>query len=582
MTERATRGSGSTGRIIGIMALLLLVGSAAQGQFIVQPMKVEISLTPGRRHWRDIVLENTSQSTSHVVDLRIADMTQIPDGIWTNIEPDTQITQGPNGEKWALVETADQQMTRVDISKMRSCADWLELPTYSVDLPPFQREKVRMRIDVPVGTRGCYSAAIMAKSFLGLQEAEGMTSAVMLEFLIPVIIEVKGHPMRSDINLEGMGLEFRPQTMLENAATIVTLGIKNEGGTYSRLNGYTRIWGQWGGHWQKITDVKFMETGILPGVKLRLKQDVGRPLPSGQYKIEGFLFVDGYPAKGLSDELSFAGDPRVRSVKVDAALDLNPGDVFIETMPGQQRAGSLTVGNASEETVKVDVEVTLPEHMVSAAVGSLRGDSFGCTDWLEVSPKQFELGGRQRKNVRIISRMPKSGTPHPYCYATIKLTATYADGQGAGVTEARVCVQERNTPGTPDIKGIRMSLAEAAPGRYLVTARFGNFGDTHVLPSCRALLTGLDGSTLSKRMVLASQTWDQTGMMMPLETRNFTGVLDLADVPTGRYRLTAILSHDRGGAVQRQTVLDVTKPGEFKVVEELPVSDFGGATLIEL
>ena len=74
-----------------------------------------------------------------------------------------------------------------------------------------------------------------------------------------------------------------------------------------------RIWQQTQGHWRKTADLTLPENGIIPGVTLNLKQDLGVLLPNGKYKIEGYLYVDGRRGNGVNKEIDFAGDPARRS-----------------------------------------------------------------------------------------------------------------------------------------------------------------------------------------------------------------------------------------------------------------------------
>ena len=75
---------------------------------------------------------------------------------------------------------------------------------------------------------------------------------------------------------------------------------------------------------------------------------------------------------------------------------------------------------------------------------------------------------------------------------------------------------------------------------------------------------------------------EQRGIMLPLEKRNFTGVLDVSTVPDGIYRLTVVLTGANGESAQGQTALRVVQSAERKVVEVLNLEDVGGATTIEL
>ena len=571
--------SRSLAPIIGIMVVVLLTGGSAFGQFLVQPMKMEMSLPPGRRAWPEIIIENTSDAARQV-DLRIVDISQDPNGIWVPIEPDAKVTEDGSGARWVWAGSEDNKI-RLDISKMQSCQGWLHVDSDSVQIGPYGRLTVRVRVDVPPGKRGYYSAAILASSLLA-PGGSGFSTAVVLEFLIPVIIEVQGRPEPSNIKLTDVGLQFRHRTVDKPPATLVSVDIENLGGTYSRLTAMARVWSQLGGHWRLITEKEYPETGILPGINLHLLADVGRPLPSGQYKVEALLYVDGRRSPLFSKEFAFEGDQRISILHGDAAIDLDPREVLIEAIPGATRSGRLAVFNGSEEKVDVEVEVSLPEHMVNAVYGNLRGPDFDCSDWVKVSPQRFTLHGKRRQNLRILCSMPKTGLLHPNFYATLTMRTRWPDGQTAGTTKARLCVVNKKGQGNPRIMNQQLTLSESSPNHYLVTARFSNIGDTHVLPDCRAVLSIVDdvANTPRARFLLSSEK--RRGIMLPLEKRNFTGVLDVSRVPPGMYRLTVILTGENGESAQGQTAVRVVETTERKVVEVMNVEEVGGATTVEL
>jgi len=558
-------------RIIGIMTIVLLAGGSAFGQFIVQPMKVETSVHAGRRVTTKLAVENLSEDTAEIVDLRLVDMSQDPSGVWQSIEPDASVTEDPNGARWVTVGT-EQDPLQIDVSKLRSCQKWLRLETDVIELDPLQRKEIGLQIRVPGGTRGYYCAALLAQTRFRPTEG-GVHASVILQFLIPVIIEVQGPVMRHDIKVTGIDLEYRPQQELRQAATLVTLGVANTGGTYNRLVGKARVWGQMGGHWRKITDTDFIDTGIIPGVTLNLKEDVGRPLPSGTYRITGVLYVDGRRSQTVQEVIEYDGDKRIVDVPTDAAMDLDPGELTIETMPGAVRGKPMKVINASDENVIVDVELAMPDEMRHAAIvdargRTVRGDQMGCVEWLDVVPRQFTLQGHTSRNLRVTARMPKSENPFPNYYAAVRFKARYPDGQTAGSTVGRVYVTTRGVESEPRILGKLLTLGESAPGRYFVTAHFSNSGNSHVLPRCRAALTMMPSRMLRKRIDLSGEAYEKGGgSMLPCETRKFSGVLDVGDILPGTYRLTAILEYGVGLSQQVQKSIEVTEQnGQKKVV----------------
>jgi len=558
--QSSFEGKAVMARIIGVLVIILAAGGSAFGHFIVQPMKMVVPVTAGRRVPLEVSIENTANDKTDNVSLKIADIAQDANGIWQIIEPDSTF----------------------DKSRLRSCQSWLHLAGDSVEVRPLARVPIRLYVDVPVGTRGYYCGALVASALMQTEKTDGVTTAMVLEFVVPIIINVQGRPMPQKIQLTNADLQFRPQSMNSSAGTFAALTVKNDGGTYSLLKAYSRVWGKLGGHWRKVADVEYPgDISIIPGAEFTIRRDIGRPLPGGEYKVEGYLYVDGAPADDIRREFEFKGDTRVRPgpVQPGIALDLDTRQLSLETVPGQTRIGTILVVNASDEQVAVDVTAGLPEHMESTVWENIRGDQFACTDWLQVTPTQFTLQGRQRQNLRIVSSMPASANQANY-YAMISLSAKFPDGQEGGKTNAYVCVTNKSAPQLVRVVGFPVNLAELTSGRYIATARFGNFGDTHIQASCQGVLTAWGTNELYTKMVMESV--GEGGAMLPLETRPFNGVLDIAGVPAGRYRLTAILIHGKGETAQSQTVVEIMDTAEGKALKQLDLSTVGGAVPITL
>ena len=568
-------------RLIGAMAIVLLAGSSAFGQFIVQPLKVVTPVPAGRRVPIELVLENTTNNTTQNVSLRLVDVTQDANGVWQGIEPDAVPIEGPNGTTLVNVGSEDRP-NLVNISNLRSCQSWLrivqadERGSRNLEVLPTHRMPIQLLIDVPSDKRGFWCAALLAQANLGQQVVEGMSSNVVLEFLVPIILSVVGRPEPQGVQLTDVGLEFEPQSERGPAATYVTLSVKNTGGTYSMIKGLGRVWGKFNGHWKKLADREFPnDISIIPGAEFRIRTDVGVALGAGDYKVEGYLFVDAKQGPGVSKELAFKGDPRVRGPgKGAAALDLAKWEVFIYAQPGQTRSESLQVANASDEAVNVDLSVDLPDCMKDKVAGDVRGDQFDCAQWLKVSPTKFSLEPRASINLSVQSSMPNDAT-NPSYYAMVRLRSVYVDGEQGGQTDFRVCIQNTKAPGNVLVQALPVRLAESSPGRYLVTSHFGNYGTIHLQPTCVAYLTSVSTSAGSgeivKKFSMSNDTLSQSGLMLPLETRQFTGVMDVSGVPSGSYRLTAVLTPEKGGAVQKQIGIEVTTTANGKLVRTLEI-----------
>ncbi len=580
---------GPLARGIGILSVILAACGSAFGQFMIQPMRIDVATYPNSRPVTTFAIENQNPDAPATIDLRLVDMTQDSSGMWQTIEPDAQVVADPNGARWVDVGT-ENQPNRVDISRLRSCLGWLRIDEDVVELNPIQRKVMNLWISIPVGVQGHYCAALIAQTRLGEDNDTGIRTPVLLQFIVPIIINVQGRTMRDEIKLFDVGLTFQEAVDATPSATLVTLGVNNDGKTYARLIGATSVYGEVGGHWQKITELRYPETSIIPGVKINLQQDIGRPLPSGKYRILGALYVNGRRTDTISKEINFAGDDRFTEATSDAAVVLDPREMSIEVIPGAMRTTILKVSNASEDPVTVDAALVLPDHMTSRAMtdeagNNLRGQDFSCVDWVTVEPMQFTLRGYGRQNVKIVSRMPNLPNLLPNYYATIKLRATYADGQHGGTSEGLVYLNTKGVAGTPRVVGTQLTLSPSTTSRYIVTASFSNIGNTHVLPRCRVLLTevaaGIAGA-MFRDVPMSSEIFGQSGNMLPLETRQFTAVLDVSSVPAGTYYVTAVMQYAQGAVAQRQTAVRISDEGGAKSVEVVSLDTVGGPTQIQL
>ncbi|HON93960.1 MAG TPA: hypothetical protein PK373_07355 [Sedimentisphaerales bacterium] len=528
--DAVRRGVGPLARVIGIAAFVLLATSSAFGEFIVQPIILRQQVTPGRSNVRlNFTLENISRDATEKVTLRIADLSQDSDGVWTEVRP-------------------DDPSNTMDMSALKSCKDWLRCTVESAVVDPFQRVPATVVANIPPGTRGFYFAALVAETEPRETDIDGPYGGALLgmQYLVPIILEAQNIPLQHNVQLQDVGMIYQEPTVENPLASVLgTMTIVNTGGTYSRLTGQLRVWQSRQGHWAKVAEVRLPDNGIIPGVKLNLKQDLGILLPSGKYKIEGFLWVDGRRGNGINKEIDFVGDQVVGSRVGLAPIDLDKENVFIDVTPGSTRTGQITVGNGSEDPVTVNVEFILPEHMLHVVNGSgIKGEDLGCVDWVTVQPPQFTMQGYGRRTLNLIVRMPPTATQYSNYYGTLRFHTTYRDGSPAGMRTAHVCLKNGRATATNVISPMSISFAQLTPARYMVTSSFLNNGVTHVTPRCKGILTPAgEPDAKYQQFLMTSEASRQTGIFLPFETRTFSGVLDVSNMPLGFYRLTAVLEY---------------------------------------
>jgi hypothetical protein len=517
-------------------------------------MRLNIPARPGRRIQVPLDIYSSDPNTVLTIDLFLVELTQWEDSSWRVIEPNITDPNDPN--------------FGFDISKLSSCNKWISLDRQTVEIGPVGMDTVMVTITVPRGIRGFYAAGIVV-SLRPRPDARGIS--VTLQFLVPVLIEIQGRPMRHKVEYGDVGLEPIESTGDSPATTMVSVNVANNGGTYSNVKIFTRVRGFSDGHWREITETEFKGANIMPGSKLKLSSNIERPLPPGKYRVNGVLYVDGRRAKLFGKEIDFAGHPGVTKVASDAPLILNPSEVFISSLPGATRTAVLKVFNASDEAVNVQASLEIPRGLVGVTFGNVRGEDLNCAEWVKIIPDKFTLRSRAQQSIRITATMPNPKAVHPCYYAVLRLRSTYADGQNAGVTTAYTCVANSNIEAGPVAYGQKLTLAAAAgASEYLVVARFGNFGNVHFTPKCMVAVTEPTTGRSRIRKLLSSS---RSGLMLPLEARDFSEILDFSRVPAGLYRITTALEYAPGEMATKQHAIRVSVRGEERFVEIIQLEE---------
>lgn len=523
--------------IIGLVTSVLLVGPAL-GQFTVVPMKLDVTGRPGRTVRTVFELQNGDPDESQTVDLAVVDIYESEEASWEIVEPDSGI----------------------DASKLASCKDWIRLEGTTYEVGPLRTVPVVVTLRVPGGKRGFYFAGVTATT-RAREVVEGV--AVALEYLIPIYFQTEGRAQRHEIELLDIGMDAVPAQGGEPATTQVWMRVVNKGGTYARIRNMMRVAGLWKDHWREITMTEVKATGIIPGADLKLRADIGRSLPPAKYRVSGAVYVDGRRIKPMEKEIDFAGDPSIMRLAADAALDLEPTEVLMESVPGAVRTSTIRVFNGSDEDVDVQAALALPPHLGSVATAEVIGKDLGCADWVEVSPDRFTLRAGARQNLRLTARMPNPTSMHPNYYALLRLRATYPDGQSAGMTVANVAVDNTKVQADPIAVVEGLNVGALGDSQYHVSARLGNYGKVHFMPTCRVALTMDPGTPMAQGHLTAAKE----GIMLPFEFRDFSGIVDFTGFPAGNYRLTALAEYGSNLRALKQIPLRVSIEQDQRIVE---------------
>jgi hypothetical protein len=394
--------------------------------------------------------------------------------------------------------------------------------------------------------------------------------SVVVRFYVPVILEVQDRPARTNVQATDVGLQLLERTLDTGeyqAATLATMNVENNGGSYSRINPIMRIWSFSDGHWRIITTTEFEEKGIIPGVKYTVKAPVRKQLPKGKYKVAGYLYVDGRRRGKVEKEIDYVGDKRVDVAKEDASLDLDPLDVIIDGIPGAVRTATIDVYNATKETVNVRTAMGLPSLLQYRTQGDLRGGDLDCTKWIKITPEQFTIrgdGGKQ--TLRVIASMPKDlPGAYPSYYSLLALWATYPDGKDAGVTTTNICLRNTKINAEPAAAAIKLVPQELDDSKYIVVARFGNVGQVQFTPiRVKAGLVMPNGIHRTSNFLRGDPS-----LMLPFEERDFSGVLDLTYIPADTYTLAAAIEYAPGVWESKQMAVRVSIEGDRRILDVL-------------
>jgi hypothetical protein len=521
-------------------------------------MKLELAITPGKLIKSELNVQSFDPDESHTIKMSVTELSQLDNAEWAIIEPN-DITD-PNSPFFGF-----------DISKLSSCKDWINLSPNTFELAPRQVEPVEVTIRVERNVRGFYGAGILATS--SPMQGVGDVS-VVVRFYVPVILEVQDRPARTNVQATDVGLELLERTLDTGeyqAATLATMNVKNDGGTYSRIKPIVRIWTLTEGHWRIITTTEFEEKGIIPGVKFTVKAPVRKQLPSGKYKVAGYLYVDGRRRGKVEKEIDYIGDKRVDVAKEDATLDLDPLDVTIDGIPGAVRTATLDVYNATKENVNIRTATGLPSLLLHGTQGNVKGEDLDCTGWIKIMPEQFTLradGGKQ--TLRVMATMPEElPAAYPSYFSLLAFWATYPDGKDAGVTTTNICLRNTKVPTEPAAAAIKLVPQALSDSKYIVVARFGNVGLVQFTPiRVKAGLVMPNGIHRTSTFLSGDPS-----LMLPFEQRDFSGVLDLTYIPADTYTLAAAIEYAPGVWEPIQMAVRVSIEGDRRILEVLGMQE---------
>ena len=266
------------------LLLLLWMLDTSQASVLIRPMLVSYEATPGTVSQITILLENRSPTATQRVATRIVELLQNESGKYYPQDP---CSPDPN--------------VTVDLSHRATCREWLSFSDRPdrIEVEAGATVTLSLSIDTPAQAQGFYCAAAII-AIMPKTQASLITARI--DYVIPILIEIKDRPGRRQIDLVDVGLT-RLGTESDTRTT-VQMVVHNNGRTYNRLKASVRIRPFSEDHRHTPgEEIEIKELSIIPGSRLRLETKLPHHLTPGRYLVTGRLSVDGGPAFTLEKEV---------------------------------------------------------------------------------------------------------------------------------------------------------------------------------------------------------------------------------------------------------------------------------------
>src|SRR5690606_33592827 len=124
-------------------------------------------------------IRNTAGDGTRSIDVRLVELSQAPNGGWKIAGPEEK--------------------------GLSSSMAWTSLSEARVDIAPLEPAVVMVRFSPPVTALGTYAVGIIAET-PAPQESSGLV--VRMRFLIPVIVQIQGRPVRQNIKPDDLVMHY--------------------------------------------------------------------------------------------------------------------------------------------------------------------------------------------------------------------------------------------------------------------------------------------------------------------------------------------------------------------------------------
>ncbi len=249
--------------IIGLTLLFAL--SLEAFAFTIEPSRIEMSVSPGQRRGKTILINNTKSDTPLHIKVYAQDVIYLPDGSNEFVPP--------GSTQW-------------------SCADWIDIQPTELDVAAGEIAKVRISVSVPSDVQGGYYGIIFFE-----------TQPLYYEKGIGINFRLGGFLALTIRKTEIYQAKLADMEFIQPDE--IDISIFNEGNVLIRPEGKVNIFNDRGKKIKQL-DFNIQQIGILPGTLRKFKLNLKEPLPEGDYSLKAQI---DYGARYLLlGELSFSID----------------------------------------------------------------------------------------------------------------------------------------------------------------------------------------------------------------------------------------------------------------------------------
>ncbi len=533
------------GRIIAFIVILLGLSRPSMAQFVVQPMKFNLTVRGGQTFKKQILIQNYGSAENRPVGLDVVDLGQNEKGDWTTL---ADIQSDPNGPQQGI-----------------SCRSWLKLNKKNITLQGEDSQEVEMTVRVPAGVRGFYCAAIRAT--VAPLPGAGAVS-IKYQMIVPVLVEVEGIPLSNHVSLDDV--EVAPIAGSDGkGSTELSFSVSNTGNTMASVlgKGWVKYWDDHKQRWKPVvSEIDMVNNILIPGTKAIFRQDIGKELPSGRYRLMGMLNVGGRESGVFDKEIQFAGKADTTLVE-DSAIRCDRDFVQIEGQMGRTRRSTVELRNYSLNPITIRASAETPKEMAGKIWYGRKGDDMSCANWIEVRPEEVKLQPFGSRNVSVVAKIPAGKYRSEGYYADLTFKAQYEGGGNAGSATVLTCVQDKDIKHDLKIQanGLKLNRLDGPGERFIVGATYGNLSDIHVVPQVRARLVAVASQQAMKEWNLVNSA--ETQVLLPYEKRTFSAVIGLSNLDEGDYQLSSEFVSDGEVVASIQKPLKIYREGGQRIVE---------------